>query len=131
MLPARIAREKPGQPFAHERRRQLARLESAWRQQIYPHLHGSAIEGQISAVEASWQQHVPAFLNAVSSVAGFGYELSRTKKQLLELSNSFRSQTGSTGEIQNAILETARQLPDEVKKIQDKFGKVEKQIESI
>ncbi|WP_343714545.1 hypothetical protein [Inquilinus sp.] len=36
-------------------------------------------------LEAGWRQHVPAFLNAVSTVGAFGHELSRTRRELNEL----------------------------------------------
>jgi predicted SAM-dependent methyltransferase len=41
------------------------------------------IEARISAIEEAWQQHMPAFLNAVSTVGAFGHELLRYRKESL------------------------------------------------
>ena len=42
------------------------------------------IEVRISAIEReAWQQHMPAFLNAVSTVGAFGHELLRYRKENL------------------------------------------------
>jgi hypothetical protein len=42
------------------------------------------IDMRLANTEADWKQHVPAFLNAVSSVQAFGRELARSTKDLHE-----------------------------------------------
>jgi hypothetical protein len=47
--------------------------------------HLRSLDARVVDSEAVWRQHVPAFLNAVSSVGAFGLELSRTRAELGEL----------------------------------------------
>ena len=45
---------------------------------------------KFAALESSWRQNVPAFLNAVSSVGAFGHELARLRRELEEGVQSVR-----------------------------------------
>lgn len=43
-----------------------------------------ALEARLAPLETGWREHLPAFLNAVSTVGAFGHELARTKRDLQE-----------------------------------------------
>ncbi len=51
--------------------------------QIEPRL--GSMQERLDRLEAGWRQHVPAFLNAVSTVGAFGHELSRNRKEVDDL----------------------------------------------
>jgi len=40
------------------------------------------LQTRVSALEAGWKRHLPAFLNAVSTVGAFGHDLLRTRRDL-------------------------------------------------
>src|SRR5579863_2260866 len=40
------------------------------------------LQARVNALEAGWKRHLPAFLNAVSTVGAFGHELLRTRRDL-------------------------------------------------
>jgi predicted SAM-dependent methyltransferase len=44
----------------------------------------SDLEARLAAIENGWREHVPAFLNAVSSVRAFGFELVQTEQKLCQ-----------------------------------------------
>jgi predicted SAM-dependent methyltransferase len=43
------------------------------------------IEDRVAKLEAGWHQHLPAFLNAVSSVGAFGHDLARSRKETVDI----------------------------------------------
>ena len=51
-----------------------------WRR-IEVRIRAMEVTGQVTG--EAWQQHVPAFLNAVSTVGAFGHELNRSRKETL------------------------------------------------
>jgi hypothetical protein len=44
--------------------------------------HTKAFEGRLQNLEEAWRQHIPAFLNSVTSVGAFGHELAQQRKTL-------------------------------------------------
>lgn len=73
-------------PFRRRRRRLRERIDkrvapvstrlAATEHQI------TSVEGRLSAIESAWGTHLPAFLNAVSSVGAFAHELIRAQTVL-------------------------------------------------
>ena len=48
------------------------------------------IDMRLAQTETGWKQHVPAFLNAVSSVQALSHELLRSKQELIMRSCSYK-----------------------------------------
>ncbi|HJU10988.1 MAG TPA: hypothetical protein VJ728_08925, partial [Candidatus Binataceae bacterium] len=76
-------------------------------------------ESRLSAIETSWRQNLPAFLNAVSSVGAFGYELSAmqrdTNKKLDELWQAAGNANKEIGQIWQRIEFVRREILYEFK----------------
>jgi len=75
----------PIQLRQHARAAARAMLHPVWlvvwrRIEARIHTMGTAAGAPVS-YEAAWQQHMPAFLNAVSTVGAFGHELARHKRE--------------------------------------------------
>jgi hypothetical protein len=116
------AEQRAGELNAMEPR--LAKLESALKQQISLQLHAMAIEDRLVAFEEGWRQHIPAFLNAVSSVGGFGYELSQVKRQI----DDVRGNLANYWKLEDAVSqlrETVGALEIAVKNAWEKAGAID------
>lgn len=68
---------------------------------IEPRLRSA--EDRVERLETGWRQHVPAFLNAVSTVGAFGHELSRTRKEM----NDLQRQHEAAAEMRSELIERA------------------------
>jgi len=53
------------------------------------------LQARVTALEVGWKQHLPAFLNAVSTVGGFGHDLLRTRRDLEREIAELREQIAS------------------------------------
>lgn len=53
------------------------------------------IERRLDALEKGWHQHLPGLLNAMSSVAAFGYELALLRRDMQANAYEFREAIGS------------------------------------
>jgi hypothetical protein len=115
---------------------------------IHAHLGGlegrvGAVEGRIGAVEGrlapfearvaqfetGWRQHVPAFLNAVSTVRSFGFELSKRGQEVDELRDKirvfgeFQHKSESSMDECRKSLDECRKSLDECRKSLDEISK--------
>jgi hypothetical protein len=52
----------------------------------------TTIAARFEALEAGWQQHLPAFLNAVASVRAFGHELAHAKHDLSQVKTELEAE---------------------------------------
>jgi predicted SAM-dependent methyltransferase len=85
---------------------QIAQLQE-WAQ-VMTEQHGS--------LEGAWRQHLPSFLNAISSVAAFGFELAAVRRELSERTRSIEALTSDQHremkDREDAMIELRRQLED-------------------
>jgi len=96
-------------------------------------------------LEAGWRQHVPAFLNAVSSVGAFGHELARVKREqeansarLSEVRTHLDSTAAQLSESRTHIDSIAAQLSNEDRSLWDattrtnaEIGKLWQRVEFV
>lgn len=61
-------------------KRLLRPLSTRVRARLGPRLQ--PIEARLAALENGWRQHLPGLLNAVSSIAAFGYELASLRREM-------------------------------------------------
>lgn len=57
------------------------------------------VEARLSTLESGWQQHLPALLNATSSVAAFGYELTALRTETTNLWKAADQATKTMGDL--------------------------------
>jgi predicted SAM-dependent methyltransferase len=57
------------------------------------------LERRLTQIEAGLRQHLPSLLNAVSSVAAFGYELSAMRREIAALQSDAASKQQNIGEL--------------------------------
>ncbi|MFY0613145.1 MAG: hypothetical protein JXQ99_16560 [Hyphomicrobiaceae bacterium] len=60
---------------------------------------------RIDAVYNSWHEHLPAFLNAVSTVGAFGHEMAKQRKELSNQSQELANQRAEMGQHGDSIRE--------------------------
>src|SRR5262249_11865932 len=58
----------------------LDKIDARWHEQQ----HWADAQQKLDKIDAGWHQHVPAFLNAVSSVGAFGHQLARQHTDVQE-----------------------------------------------
>ena len=104
-----------------------------------------ALEALVARLEAGWQTHVPAFLNAVSSVGAFGHQLAQFKADLSlhatamgkridavqEQSGQNREQLGNFAKEISQILEQGRQLDDRIGDSVRQLGELWQRLEFV
>src|SRR5262249_39760694 len=78
---------------------------------------------QHGALEDAWRQHLPSFLNAISSVAAFGFELAALRRELSERTRSIEALTDAhrreTKNHEDALIELRGRLEDGESAISD------------
>lgn len=73
-----------------------------------------AVGGSLPALsaEAAWHQHMPAFLNAVSTVGAFGHELARHKRETKAALDEQRERIETLFDLHDEIVALSSQLRD-------------------
>jgi hypothetical protein len=121
----------------------LAKIESVLRHQASLQIH-AACEVPKSIYEESWRQLLPRFLNAVTTVGGFGYDLAQIKRDISarqekseEIQNEVKEIAYTVENLQakTARLETlsdhATHLENELKNLWQKNGDVDREFRGL
>ena len=89
------------------------------------------LEVQLTRLEAGWNQHTPAFLNAVSSVSAFARHLERAERGQSELWEAIERAERGQSELWEATARTESSLWDAAKRAQEGLDHVSQRLEFV
>jgi hypothetical protein len=91
----------------------------------------AALEARVTQFETGWRQHVPAFLNSISTVRSFGFELSKTSQEIDELRDKIHVFSEFQHKSESSMDECRKSLDEISKEFRNFAGNASNDISGI
>jgi hypothetical protein len=89
------------------------------------------LEARVAQFESGWRQHLPAFLNSISTVRSFGFELSKASQEIDELRDKIHVFGESQHKSESSMDECRKSLDEISKEFRNFAGNASNDISGI